>query len=115
MQAHLVHEPVDQIQAAAAGERIGPRARVEGVDVEAGTPVLHAHDQIALVEARRDLDVLPTPAVTHGVRAGLLHGEHGLPYEPVAHAVLVQVVPQPVAGAQQPHGVGRQTEGEPRE
>ena len=114
MQAHLVHEPVDQVQAAAAGgERVGRCVRVEGVEVEAGTPVLHAHDQITLVEARRDLEVVAAPAVAHGVRAGLLHGEHGLLHEPVAHAVLVQVVPQPVAGAQQPHGVGRQTEGEP--
>ena len=110
-QLHLVHEPGDEVEAAAGGrEQVGEAVGVEAVDVEAGAVVPHLGDEVAALELQVDLEVVAGAAVAQRVRHGLFDGQHdGVDRLAVAD-VAVQVVADTLPGTQQARRVEWQGE-----
>ena len=70
---------------------------IERVDVEALPLVFDNGQQVMAVKAQADLDLLRRAAVTDGVRAGLLDGQHHIVDDLLVRAVEGQIVANAVA------------------
>ena len=85
---------------------VGQRLGIEDSDVEAVALISDLGDKIARLETHRDLHVFAAGAVTDGVGRGLLDAEQDLVDHTVLGTVLIQVVTQALASAQEVRGLG---------